>query len=845
MKVAYSRFFLGTLLVAAVAALGACELVASVDRDKIDEGIAGAGGNPDGGKDADVFIPDVTPDKPNDVANEGDAPPASCTNNVKDGTESDVDCGGSCKKCAIGDDCTKGTDCVDGVCSTSTKKCVAASCTDTVKNGTETDVDCGGTCTTKCAAGKDCNGDGDCVTGKCNASKKCAGAACDDTILNGDETDVDCGGSCPTKCSDTKKCKIDGDCGSGFCDPTNQVCNPAACDNTHKDSNETDVDCGGSCTTKCAVGKGCAGGNDCVDGVCDTNANPKVCLAATCTDTVANGDETDVDCGGSCAPTSKCADTKKCKVGGDCTSGYCDATQLVCAPATCNDTVLNGDETDVDCGGTCPKCADTKICKINNDCVSLNCGTGLTCVAATCSDNIKNQGETDIDCGGDQGTTDCPRCADAKACAIDGDCLTNHACDPSTTTCVQCLANANCALGKLCDTTLKTCTINGCVAGSHECPGTETCCTGSCSDLTADPQHCGACGTACSNNHVPTPTCAASVCTGVCENGYGDCNLNKATDGCEVSLQTDVNNCSACGTVCSANHVTAACAGGVCNGACESGGWTDCNTNKQTDGCEANTQTEPAHCGTCSNVCNLANAVEGCAAGACTIASCNSGFGDCNTTASDGCEVNTNTTPAHCGSCTNACNLPNAVEGCASGACTIASCNTGFGDCNTTASDGCEVNTNTTPAHCGACNTPCNLPNATAGCASGACTIASCTGSFKDCNTTASDGCEINTDTTPAHCGACNTPCNLPNATAGCASGACTIASCTGSFKDCNTTASDGCEINTDTNAAHCGACNHACGNGGTCPTGGLCVCGAAGTCPAGKACATADTCEP
>ena len=43
----------------------------------------------------------------------------------------------------------------------------------------------------------------------------------------------------------------------------------------------------------------------------------------TCTDHVKNGDETDVDCGGSCLPTRKCDIGLKCNNGSECTSGVC------------------------------------------------------------------------------------------------------------------------------------------------------------------------------------------------------------------------------------------------------------------------------------------------------------------------------------------------------------------------------------------------------------------------------------------------------------------------------------------------------------------------------------------
>ncbi len=88
------------------------------------------------------------------------APTSSCTDGVKNGTETGVDCGGSCPACAP-----------------------AASCTDGVKNGTETGVDCGGSC------------------------PACAPAAsCTDGVKNGTETGVDCGGSCAA-CSTSTSCQ--------------------------------------------------------------------------------------------------------------------------------------------------------------------------------------------------------------------------------------------------------------------------------------------------------------------------------------------------------------------------------------------------------------------------------------------------------------------------------------------------------------------------------------------------------------------------------------------------------------------------------------------------------------
>ena len=56
----------------------------------------------------------------------------------------------------------------------------------------------------------------------------------------------------------------------------------------------------------------------------------------SCSDGIQNGDETGVDCGGSCAP--------------------CEVTP------TCSDGIQNGDETGVDCGGSCAPCDNTSEC---------------------------------------------------------------------------------------------------------------------------------------------------------------------------------------------------------------------------------------------------------------------------------------------------------------------------------------------------------------------------------------------------------------------------------------------------------------------------------------------------
>jgi alpha-tubulin suppressor-like RCC1 family protein len=288
---------------------------------------------------------------------------AACGDTVKNGSETDVDCGGTdCGKCADMLACAVAGDCVSGVCTGNT--CTPPTCTDTVKNGVETDVDCGGTCA-PCADALACAVAADCVSGVC-AGGLCQAPICTDMVKNGSETDVDCGGPC-APCADTLACLVASDCASGVC--TGNVCQAPTCTDTVKNGTETDTDCGSTCGP-CATGKACAVATDCQSDICAGN----VCAMAGCGDLVKNGTETDVDCGGMCA--TKCADTLGCLSGSDCTSGVCAGNK--CSAATCTDTVKNGTETDTDCGGNaCKTCVVGKACLVASDCATGSCNAGL------------------------------------------------------------------------------------------------------------------------------------------------------------------------------------------------------------------------------------------------------------------------------------------------------------------------------------------------------------------------------------------------------------------------------------------------------------------------------------
>jgi hypothetical protein len=153
------------------------------------------------------------------------------------------------------------------------------------------------------------------------------------------------GGIC-VQCLSNSHCPIMGDtCQAGKCVPMH-------CTNTVKDGNETDVDCGGPECNKCGLGQLCLTSDpDCESRAC--SGTPKKCVAPSCQDTRKNGQETAEDCGGpSCA---KCAPTLACLLHSDCDSGVCKDN--ICQAPSCTDATQNGGETGVDCGGpTCDPC---------------------------------------------------------------------------------------------------------------------------------------------------------------------------------------------------------------------------------------------------------------------------------------------------------------------------------------------------------------------------------------------------------------------------------------------------------------------------------------------------------
>ena len=379
-------------------------------------------------------------------------------------------------------------------------------------------------------------------------------------------------------------------------------------------------------------------------------------------------------------------------------------------------------------------------------------------------------------------------------------------------TCETCDFDGDCQAGQYCvgsaDGSIQTC-LPGCGEATSECPrGFE--CEDIQRDLTPAVAVCVPQDTVCCVDEDGDGYGQGMDCTGSdCADGNEDSNpgavelCNGLDDDCDLTI--DEGDAA---VICppAANVSQTACMEGACTlVSCEMG-FGDCNLDT-VDGCETrlNTLTDCAICGT---VCDLPNATTSCDALACELGMCDEGFADCDAATENGCETSLSTL-TDCEACGRVCDdLPNATATCAEGICAVASCDEGFGNCDGLVENGCETSLLTND-NCNGCNQVCARANGGASCETGTCILNACNAGFGNCDGAEINGCETNLNT-DSNCQACGVVCQRANAQASCGAGECSVQGCNPGWGNCDGADINGCEMALDT-IDNCGACGRVC----------------------------------
>ncbi|NUO50835.1 MAG: hypothetical protein HOV80_18435 [Polyangiaceae bacterium] len=400
-------------MAALVFASGGCELIASVDHDKIPQGggapIGGGGGGTTTATTTGMGGTGGTGGSEMCVASECPDPGSDCLAKACDGDvcgePTNVPADSACAS-APGEGGGGGGNVMAGVC-----------------DGMGLCVECNGNA--QCTAPEVCDTD----------AHQCVPAACQNGMLDPGETDTDCGGDDCGPCINGDACVDEGDCLSGFCD--NLVC--AACTNTGDCGANQWCDTtvmGGTCVATKADGITCGASDECMSGQCPSNGTgqPQVCCNTACNAgckaciaamTAGNdGVCSDVDVGqdpkDACTDTATNCQADACAAGGVCaneTAGDACGSGPMCAGSTLNpqDTC---DAAGACQGGTAAACPDNFACNGATACFSGTCADHVQCAAGFFCGGFMGAGGTAGDCTA--------KLANGQTCAVNEECTSNN-----------------------------------------------------------------------------------------------------------------------------------------------------------------------------------------------------------------------------------------------------------------------------------------------------------------------------------------------------------------------------------------------------------------------------------
>ena len=299
---------------------------------------------------------------------------SACSNTLADkgtpcaGKKSVCDGEGACVQCLSNKECTT-NHITTPICDLAQQKCV--SCTDGKKNGKETNVDCGG---------PDC---GACLGLECHPTNGCGqlnGAPAFCVMPENICCDAPCDLPCEA-CSLPKTGVANGTCAPVpySQDPDMECSNLGGCGATPgkcrcldgvKNTDESDVDCGGTTCQPCGGGKMCSVDQDCAADV------PFCTTAKTCCTGPCDGICFACSLSGQCLAQPvgfadpACPLNQACAPAGGATPCVGKAGAACSSNAKCLSQVCTG--------GFCAKSAFGKPCSDVNDCSTGSC-QGFTC----------------------------------------------------------------------------------------------------------------------------------------------------------------------------------------------------------------------------------------------------------------------------------------------------------------------------------------------------------------------------------------------------------------------------------------------------------------------------------
>ena len=747
-----------------------------------------------------------------------------------------------------GDTCPTG---LEGICAVGTTRCDAGAvtCEQNLQPVAETcnglDDDCDGVPDNGFGGGDPCTVPGWPVGTPCaDGLTNCLGGQQGCTQVNFASTEIcdgidnDCDGVIDNPSvlnGNVCSTGLDGVCASGQtqCSAGTESCVPDVMPGTQTETcNTLDDDCNGTVDDVPNINLECGATNPLAQNVVSWACTTGFCQVTACSPPFADcngapGDGCEIDTSQNSSHCNGCGNQCDSTNGTPvCSGSTCD---IACNPGfgNCDGDPDNGCETNTNtnqnncgtCGTMCQNPGGTTTCSGGN-CMPVCTGSNLDCdgdVNNGCetdtNTDINNCGACAVQCTNPNGVTSCSGGTCNPICNPgfdDCDGNPNNGCETDLN---NDLANCGSCNNMCLNPNGTTSCVSGvcapvCSGGSDDCDSSRE--NGCETDINGDIANCGACGNLCTNT-CGTTSCNFGTCAPICSGNCASCD-GDPDNGCEVDRDTDIANCGACGNQCTNMHGSTACSGGTCTPTC-TGSWRDCDGDPD-NGCETDISSDPDNCNGCGIICSNPHGSRACTAGACTP-TCLDPWDDCDGDPNNGCETNTDTTIAHCGSCDNLCTNPGGSVNCVGGMCQPG-CDQNSGDCDGDPGNGCETDITTT-SNCGACGNMCTNLHGTTQCSfiSGSWQCdPTCVGPWGDCDGDPDNGCETSLNST-SNCGACGRGCNSTNVnTLSCNNGLCD-STCVSGFDNCGQPAApladDGCETNSDIDINNCGGCGTVC----------------------------------